>query len=62
MTEIKTHIQRASHLRRITVPLLTPEQEAVQELDLVPEEKWGGIAILPVHRKGEDKPNPQDRD
>ncbi len=47
--EIKPHVQRAHHLRTNSLPLLTAEQEAELEKDLVPEEQWRAVRVLPIH-------------
>ena len=50
---IKTHLQRASEFRPQQGPLLTPEQEYELEQDLVREDRWQGVTILPAHRAKE---------
>jgi len=49
--EIKPHVLRAHHQRAHPLPLLTAEQEAELEKDLVPEEQWRAVRVLPAHSR-----------
>lgn len=49
--EIKPHILRRQFPGPLDIPLLTPDQEVELERDLVPEDRWGPVRILPRHRR-----------
>jgi hypothetical protein len=49
--KLEPHIARNRGLNLPTIPLLTPDEEAELEKDLVSEDKFGPIRILPVHRR-----------
>lgn len=51
--ELKPHISRRHPQSARDIPLLTPDQEAELEKDLVPVHRWGPARILPRHRRRE---------
>ncbi len=48
---IRTHVLHVQRQLQRSVPLLTHEQEAELERDLVAEELWKPVRVLPLHRR-----------
>jgi hypothetical protein len=49
--KLEPHISRRRGESLLDIPLLTPDQEAELEKDLVSEDRFAPIRILPVHRR-----------